>query len=273
VTEEVMLALARAAHRETGLTRLCLAGGCALNSVANGRILRETPFEELYVHPAAGDGGAAVGAALYGYHALLGKPRAFVMEHAAWGEAHGPDVTERFLRERGIPFERFDAEDRLLARVVDRLEAGHVVGWSQGRFEWGPRALGQRSILADPRRADMKDIVNTKIKFREPFRPFAPSVLAERAADYFALPAAARHYPARFMLYVVDVKPEHRATLPAIAHVDGRPPKPSRRSWRAAWTRWSSATTSSTSAPSADRTTRHGDLRGAGEPTRSSARW
>jgi carbamoyltransferase len=221
VTEEVMLALARAAHRDTGLTRLCLAGGCALNSVANGRILRETPFEELYVQPAAGDGGAAVGAALYGYHALLGKPRAFVMEHAAWGEAHGPDVTERFLREHGIPYERFDDEDRLLTRVVERLHDGHVVGWSQGRFEWGPRALGQRSILADPRRADMKDIVNTKIKFREPFRPFAPSVLAERASDYFVLPDAARHYPARFMLYVVDVKPEHHATLPAITHVDG----------------------------------------------------
>jgi carbamoyltransferase len=221
VTEEVMLALARAAHRETGLTKLCLAGGCALNSVANGRILRETPFEQLYVHPAAGDGGAAVGAALYGYHALLGKPRGFVMEHAAWGEAHGPDVTGRFLREHGIPFERFDDEDRLLGRVVENLAAGHVVGWSQGRFEWGPRALGQRSILADPRRADMKDIVNTKIKFREPFRPFAPSVLAERASQYFALPEAAQHYPARFMLYVVDVKPEHHATLPAITHVDG----------------------------------------------------
>ena len=221
VTEEVMLALARAAHRETGLTTLCLAGGCALNSVANGRILRETPFERLYVQPAAGDGGAAVGAALYGYHALLGKPRGFVMEHAAWGETHGPDVTERFLRDNGIPFERFDDEDRLLGRVVQSLSSGHVVGWSQGRFEWGPRALGQRSILADPRRADMKDIVNTKIKFREPFRPFAPSVLAERASEYFALPDAAQHYPARFMLYVVDVKPEHRSTLPAITHVDG----------------------------------------------------
>ena len=221
VTEEVMLGLARAAHRRTGLPNLCLAGGCALNSVANGRILRETPFDELYVHPAAGDGGAAVGAALYGYHMLLGKPRGFVMEHAAWGEAHGPGVTQQFLRDQGIPFERFDDEDRLLDRVVRSLASGHVVGWSQGRFEWGPRALGQRSILADPRRADMKDIVNTKIKFREPFRPFAPSVLAERAAQYFALPDAPRHYPARFMLYVVDVKPEHHVTLPAITHVDG----------------------------------------------------
>src|SRR5947207_1945584 len=221
VTEEVLLTMARAAHRETGLTRLCLAGGVALNSVANGRILQETPFDALYVQPAAGDGGAAVGAALYAYHALLGKPRAFVMEHAAWGEAHGPDVTERFLRDNGIPFERFDEEDRLLERAVQSLASGHVVGWSQGRFEWGPRALGQRSILADPRRADMKDIVNTKIKFREPFRPFAPSVLAERASQYFALPEAAQHYPARFMLYVVDVKREHHATLPAITHVDG----------------------------------------------------
>ena len=221
VTEEVLLTMARAAYEETGLTRLCMAGGVALNSVANGRIIRETPFEELYVHPAAGDGGAAVGAALYGYHAILGKARGFVMEHAAWGEAHGPDATERFLRESGIRYERIEDEDKLITRVVDRLQSGKVVGWSQGRFEWGPRALGHRSILADPRRADMKDIVNTKIKFREPFRPFAPSVLAERAEDYFDLPSAARHFPARFMLYVVDVKPDKRAVLPAITHVDG----------------------------------------------------
>jgi carbamoyltransferase len=200
---------------------LCLAGGVALNSVANGRILREAPFDELYVQPAAGDGGAAVGAALYGYHAVLGKPRAFVMEHAAWGEAHGPDAVEGFLRRESIPYERLEDEDALIDRVVDRLTAGKVVGWAQGRFEWGPRALGQRSILADPRRADMKDVVNVKIKFREPFRPFAPSVLADRAEDYFVLPRAADHYPARFMLYVVDVKPDKRPLVPAITHVDG----------------------------------------------------
>jgi carbamoyltransferase len=221
VTEEVLLTMARAAHRETGLDRLCMAGGVALNSVANGRILRETPFRELYVHPAAGDGGGAVGAALWGYHAVLGRPRSFVMEHAAWGEAHGPDAVEGFLRAAGIPYERLEDEDRLIARVVDRLQEGKVVGWHQGRFEWGPRALGHRSILADPRRADMKDIVNTKIKFREPFRPFAPSVLAERAEDYFELPDAARHYPARFMLYVVDVRKDRQSLLPAITHVDG----------------------------------------------------
>jgi len=221
VTEEALLGLARAAHAATGLRRLCMAGGVALNSVANGRILRETPFEELYIQPSAGDGGGAVGAALWGYHAVLGKPRGFVMEHAAWGEAHDVDAVERFLGEQGIRHERVDDEARLVERVVDHLTRGRVVGWSQGRFEWGPRALGHRSILADPRRADMKDIVNTKIKFREPFRPFAPSVLVERAEEYFALPAARRHYPARFMLYVVDVQADRREAIPAVTHVDG----------------------------------------------------
>src|SRR5207244_4879159 len=120
------------------------------------------------------------------------------IEPHAGAEAHVPQPTQRFRREAGIRYERIEDEDKLLARVVDRLQAGKVVGWSQGRFEWGPRALGHRSILADPRRADMKDIVSTKIKFREPFRPFPPSVLAERAEDYFDLPSAARHFPARF---------------------------------------------------------------------------
>ncbi|OGP28085.1 MAG: hypothetical protein A2038_12535 [Deltaproteobacteria bacterium GWA2_57_13] len=221
VTEDALLQLAQNAHKETGLKRLCMAGGVALNSVANGRILRETPFEELYVQPAAGDGGGAVGAALYGYHAILGKPRRFVMEHAYWGEEHGPAETEAFLQEGGIPYRRIEDEEKLIAYVVDRLQEGKVIGWSQGRFEWGPRALGNRSILADPRRADMKDIVNTKIKFREPFRPFAPSVLAERAEEFFVLPEAKKHYPARFMLYVVDVKEEKREIIPAITHVDG----------------------------------------------------
>jgi carbamoyltransferase len=221
VTEEALLAMARAARRETGLTRLCLAGGVALNSVANGRILREAGFDELYVQPAAGDGGGAVGAALYAYHAVFGRPRSFVMEHASWGEAHSPDAVEDFLRSENIPYERIECEERLVARVVDWLEKGKVVGWSQGRFEWGPRALGQRSILADPRRADMKDIVNTKIKFREPFRPFAPSVLVERTEEYFVLPEAARHYPARFMSLVVDVRPDKRSVVPAVTHVDG----------------------------------------------------
>jgi carbamoyltransferase len=198
-----------------------MAGGVALNSVANGRILRETPFTELYVQPAAGDGGGAVGAALYAHHQLLGQPRRFVMEHAYWGKSYTQGESVDWLRAQNIAHEIVDSEDRMLDRVVESLTRGEVVGWHQGRFEWGPRALGSRSIIADARRADMKDIVNTKIKFREPYRPFAPSVLAESAERYFDLPNACKHYPARFMLLVVPVRPEHHATLPAITHVDG----------------------------------------------------
>jgi carbamoyltransferase len=221
VTEEILVTMARAVHKETGLKKLCMAGGVALNSVANGRILSESGFEELYIQPSAGDGGGAIGAALYGYHSVLGKPRKFVMEHAYWGQENSPSTIETFLKEKNIPYERLDKEEKLLERVVDNLELGKVIGWSQGRFEWGPRALGNRSILADPRRADMKDLVNVKIKFREPFRPFAPSVLADRTEEYFDLPDPVKHYPARFMLYVVDVKAEKRDIIPAITHIDG----------------------------------------------------
>ena len=221
VTEEVLLKMAQHVHALTGLKRLCMAGGVALNSVANGKILRETPFEELYIQPSAGDGGGAIGAALYAYHMLLGKPRTFIMKHAYWGQEHSLGGIEGFLRENNIPYERLDDDEKLIERVVDRLQEGKVVGWFQGRFEWGPRALGNRSILADPRRADMKDIVNTKIKFREPYRPFAPSVLVERTIEFFDLPQPSQHYPARFMLYVVDVKENKREIIPAVTHVDG----------------------------------------------------
>ena len=173
------------------------------------------------MQPSAGDGGGALGAALYVYHAVLGRPRRFIMEHAYWGEEHGASQVERFLREQGIRYQRMEDEEKLIERVVDTLARGKVVGWFQGRSEWGPRALGNRSILADPRRAEMKDIVNVKIKFREPFRPFAPSALAERAEEYFALPDAGKHFPARFMLYVVEVKQEKRDIIPAVTHVDG----------------------------------------------------
>ena len=220
-TEETLLTMANYLHRETGLKKLCMAGGVALNSVANGRILRETPFEEIYVQPSAGDGGGAMGAALWAHHMVLGKPRRFVLEHAYWGEEHGRDRIGTFLKDKNIPHERIDDDEKLIGRVVEELEAGKVVGWFQGRFEWGPRALGNRSILADPRRAEMKDIVNTKIKFREPFRPFAPSVLEEKTEAFFDLPEASRHFPARFMLYVVDVKDDKKEVVPAITHVDG----------------------------------------------------
>ncbi len=220
-TEEVLLKMAQYAYKETGLKKLCMAGGVALNSVANGKILRETPFDQIYIQPSAGDGGGAIGAALYAYHMVLGRPRRFVMEHAYWGEEHTAGEINRFLTENGIRFERIDDDGKLIERVVDWLQAGEVVGWCQGRFEWGPRALGNRSILADPRQPDMKDRVNVKIKFREPFRPFAPSVVSEKAEDYFVLPSADGHYPARFMLYVVDVREDKRELLPAVTHVDG----------------------------------------------------
>jgi len=221
VTEEILIKMANYAHERTGLKRLCMAGGVALNSVANGRILRETPFEEIFIQPSAGDGGGALGAALFAQHMVLGQPRSFTLEHAYWGEEHGPGAVHDFLTKMGIPHQHIESEACLIDRTVDHLVHGKVVGWFDGRFEWGPRALGCRSILADPRREDMKDIVNVKIKFREPFRPFAPSVLAERAEQYFALSEAERHYPARFMLFVVDVKENARDVLPAITHVDG----------------------------------------------------
>jgi len=221
VTEELLLGMANHLHRTTGLKRLCMAGGVALNSVANTRILNETPFEELYVQPAAGDGGGALGAALWAYNVLLGKPRNFTMDHAYWGRSNSEAEIGDFLRQNNIPHTHFPSEDRLLDHVVQHLMDGKVVGWAQGRFEWGPRALGSRSILADPRNPDMKDIVNTKIKFREPYRPFAPSVLAECAEKYFELPNATHHSPARYMLYVVPVREEQKSTLPAITHVDG----------------------------------------------------
>jgi carbamoyltransferase len=221
VTEEILLKMARDLQRETGMKKLCMAGGCALNSVANAKILRDTPFEEIYVHPAAGDDGGAVGAAMWATHDLLGRPRNFVLEHASLGEAFDEGEIADFLKKEGIPHERFDDDERVLDRTVEALVRGEVVGWLDGRFEWGPRALGHRSILADARRAEMKDIVNAKIKFREAFRPFAPSVIVEKSGEYFDLPEPHRHYPARFMLYVVPVREAKRDKIPAITHVDG----------------------------------------------------
>ena len=221
VTEEVLVAMARHIQKETGLKRLCIAGGVGLNSVANNRILREASFDELFIQPSEGDGGGALGAALWADNVLLGNPRRFQMDHAYWGKSYPTSEIREFLEENRIPYQHIEKEDRLLDLVVDHLQQGKVIGWFQDRFEWGPRALGNRSILADPRNPQMKDIVNTKIKFREPYRPFAPSVLAECAESYFDLPNAVRHHPARYMLYVVPVRPSKQSALPAITHVDG----------------------------------------------------
>lgn len=218
VTEEVLLKMANHAHKVTGSRRLCMAGGVALNSVANGRILRETPFEELYVQPAAGDSGGALGAALYAHNVVLNRPSAYVMEHAYYGAEYKPQEIITALEARGLSYTAAPNEEKLVEQVVDALVAGKVVGWFQGRFEWGPRALGNRSILADPRRSEMKERVNAKIKFREPFRPFAPVVPQEDAQRYFDLDHPERQYPARFMLLVVPVHQTEREKLAAVDH-------------------------------------------------------
>lgn len=205
VTEELILRLVSEVHRQTGLTRLCLAGGVALNSVANGRILRETPFKELYVQPSAGDGGGALGAALFAWHCALGNSQRFVMDHAYWGQAYSPDDIQSAISRTGVKARYIEDDSKILETTVEGLLNGQVVGWFQGRFEWGPCALGNRSILADPRRPETKDVVNTKIKFREPFRPFAPAVLVGESENYFDLPNPRDNMLARFMLLVVPV--------------------------------------------------------------------
>ena len=174
VLEEAYLHLVQTAWERTGIPNLCLAGGVALNAVANGRIRPETPFDEVYVQPAAGDSGTAVGAAFHVWHQELGHPRGFVMEHAYTGPAYSDDECAAALADAGLEGELLD-DDELFAAVAERIAAGDVVGWFQGRMEFGPRALGNRSIVVDPRRHDMKDILNARIKHREPFRPFAPS--------------------------------------------------------------------------------------------------
>ncbi len=220
VTEEVILNLVNSLHKETGLKKLCIAGGVGLNSVANGRILRETPVEELFIQPAAGDGGGALGAALQAYHGLLGKPRTFVMEHAYWGKEYSEDETKEFLDGNNISYEYFSDDEKLLDRTVDDLVEGKVVAWFQGRFEWGPRALGNRSILADPRSEEMKELVNAKIKFREPFRPFAPAILEERMGEFFENgDHVAKQYPARYMLLVLPLKENKAETIKAVSHM------------------------------------------------------
>jgi carbamoyltransferase len=222
VTETVLLKMANSLHERTGLNKLCMAGGVALNSVANGRILRETPFEEVWIQPAAGDSGGALGAALYAYHVLLGKPRKFVQEHSYWGQGFSSDEVRTALDGAGVQHQFIDDEEALTSRMAEDLVSGKVIAIFQGRTEWGPRALGNRSILADPRRADMKEIVNTKIKFREPFRPFAPVILEEQTPAYYqGVGSAERHYPLRYMLMVFPVREDKRPLIPAVTHEGG----------------------------------------------------
>ena len=179
------------------------------------------PFKDVYIHPAPGDDGGAVGAAYWAYNHLLDQPRGPVLDHAYLGSEYTDDEIQAFLEANDIAYQKFDLDEELFAFAADALADGQVLGWFRGRQEWGPRALGNRSILADPRKAEMKEVLNAKIKFREAFRPFAPSVLEERANEFFDFPDAARHLPGRFMLYVTPVREEKRADLPAITHADG----------------------------------------------------
>lgn len=230
VTEELILQMARQAHKETGLDKLCLAGGVALNSVANGRILRETPIKELFIQPAAGDSGGALGAALYAYHVILGQPRHFTLEHAYWGASYSDADIRAALDERGAKYHIIADDAQMTDLIVDDLTRGKVIGWFQGRFEWGPRALGNRSILADPRRAEMKNIVNHKIKFREPFRPFAPVILEDAVSDFFTFDPSAQ-YPARFMLLVLPLREDKATQIPAVNHLGTGRLQTVRREW------------------------------------------
>lgn len=212
VLEECALHMAEYLYRETKQKNLCIAGGVGLNCSMNGRLLREGPFERIYVQPASHDAGCALGAAFYIYNCVLSNPRKYIMNRADFGPGFSEDEIKKVLDESKLEYERCEN----IAKVAAQLIAdGKIVAWFQGRMEWGPRALGNRSILADPTRADMQDVVNKWVKHREDFRPFAPSVLEERASEYFE---GIEQSP--FMLLIVGVKPDKRSQIPAVTHVD-----------------------------------------------------
>jgi len=213
--EEVSFEILRRLHDQTKLDRLCLAGGVAYNSVMNGKILLNTPFKEIYIQPAAGDAGTAIGACYYIYNSTLGQPRSYVMEHAYTGPEFPRQEIASVLKKNALSGRELNPHE-LTQMAAQAIADGKVVGWFQGRMEFGPRALGNRSIVVDPRRADMKDILNARIKKREPFRPFAPSILEERVGEYFE-----QTHPSPTMLMVHQVKAEKRHVIPAVTHVDG----------------------------------------------------
>lgn len=203
-------------QKKTGFKNLALAGGCAQNSLANGKIFQQTPFREIYIPPAAHDAGTAVGAAFYVYNQILNKQRDFVMESPFLGPDYNNKDFKEAIAKNNLQSINYKNEDELIEKTAKHLADGKVVGWFQGRTEWGPRALGNRSILANPCRKDMKDILNLKIKKREPFRPFAPSIIEEAVGEYFE-----EKYPAPFMEKVYVINPEKREKIPAVTHADG----------------------------------------------------
>jgi carbamoyltransferase len=213
VLEDHALTMCRTLQKRTGCRHMVIAGGVALNSVMNGRILREANVDDVYVMPGAGDNGTSIGAAAVVYHRELGQPRGVVHDNPYLGTAYGEAEAAQAFRSAGVAAKR---HDDVIALAAELLADGKIVGWFQGRMEFGPRALGNRSILANPTLADMKDTINARIKHREPFRPFAPSVVEERAEETFDI-----RVPAPFMLEVCSVRPDRRWSVPATTHVDG----------------------------------------------------
>ncbi|MEO8074356.1 MAG: carbamoyltransferase C-terminal domain-containing protein, partial [Acidobacteriota bacterium] len=215
VLEDTAIYLAHQIHEMTGEENLCMAGGVAFNSVMNGRIFHETPFKNFYVQPAAGDAGCSLGAALMVWHQKLNKPRKFVMNHAYYGPKFSNEECQKALDKAGLEYETLPDEE-LLPKLAKMISDGAIVGWFNGRMEWGPRALGARSFVADPRRADMREVLNHKVKLREWFRPLAPSMLEDYGREIFGIE---HHDP--FMITVIQVSEEWKKKIPAVVHVDG----------------------------------------------------
>lgn len=219
--EKALFHILNHAYELTNCANLCLAGGCAMNSLANGKIFDNTPFTKVYIPPAPYDAGGAIGAAYFLYDQVLGLMHDFEMETAYWGPRYGNQYIAKMLGRSsinldGLSVHKIDDTEKLTTETAHRLSKGKIVGWFQNRMEWGARALGNRSILADPRRADMRDTINSKIKMREPFRPFAPSILEEHVTEYFQ-----KDYPDPFMLKVYKIEKEKQEIIPAVTHVDG----------------------------------------------------
>lgn len=212
--EDICFHLLRKLPQQVPSENLAMAGGCALNSIANGKIFSKTPFRRTWIQPAAGDEGLAIGAALYAYHTVLRQPRTYEMKNAYLGPDFSDEEIRQSLEAAKVEYRRLDREP-LLEAVANGIAKGNVVGWFQGRMEWGPRALGNRSILAHPGLPDMKDTLNARIKHREWFRPFAPSILADHQAEYFE-----HDHPTPFMLHVYKIRPQYRERLCAVNHVD-----------------------------------------------------
>ncbi len=220
-TEELLLNSANHLYEQTKLKNLCVGGGVGLNSVANGILLQKSKFKRIFVQPAAGDDGGALGAALYVYHGILNKKRTYVQNDCYFGKDFTDTEIEAFLKKNKIKYSKIEKEDKLIEFLSNELTNDKVIGFYHGRAEWGPRALGNRSILVSPRKEEMKDIVNTKIKFREPYRPFAPVTLEEKVADYFEMGNKDHSYLTKYMLAVFTVKKSKRNVIPAVTHVDG----------------------------------------------------